>query len=291
MAIRKQVRRPLNKIVVPTDFSPASACAMAFALALAGQGSRVTAVHVLDPLQYSFGPRESSTARRRQAWLLGQESLARWVQEGNFSDCDTTITDGEVAPAITKYAATKGTDLVVLATSARRRGARVLLGSVAEEVFRDLKCPVFVLGPKTRAPKKPRGWRLLFATDLEPHSLAVLPKLSDIGDRLDADISVIRAVHPDIKSRTERRRIRRETRKRFEAAADYNLKKRIKTVHVAFGHPLKAITDFANRTKADAIVMGIRSGGELGRAVTHIPWTLAHRVIAEARCPVLTIRG
>jgi nucleotide-binding universal stress UspA family protein len=48
---------------------------------------------------------------------------------------------------------------------------------------------------------------------------------------------------------------------------------------------------FAKRLKADAIVMGIRSGSELTRAAAHIPWALAHRVIADARWPVLTIRG
>jgi nucleotide-binding universal stress UspA family protein len=58
-----------------------------------------------------------------------------------------------------------------------------------------------------------------------------------------------------------------------------------------FSTPAKGILNVANRLHADAIVMGIRSGGELSRAATHIPWTLAHRVIAEAKCPVITIRG
>jgi nucleotide-binding universal stress UspA family protein len=292
MAARKQIRSPLHTIIVPTDFSVTSARAMTFALVLTGQKSRVIAVHVLDPLQYRFGPPESSTAHRRQAWLSAQASMARWLQENKISDCATTIIDGEVAPAIVKFADMKRADLVVLATSARRRGARLLLGSVAEEIFRELKCPVFVLGPKTGLPKKQRACRLLFATDLEPHSLNVLSKFSEIADSLDADISVIRAVHPDIKSRTERSRIRRETRKVFEAAAaDYSLRKRLKAFKVVFAHPVKAISGSANRIKADAIVMGIRGGGELSRAVTHIPWTLTHRMIAEARCPVLTIRG
>ena len=292
VAARKQIRSPLHNIVVPTDFSVASSRAMKFALAFARPKSRVTAVHVLDPLQYRFGPAGSSNTRRRQAWLSAQESMARWLQESRVSDCSTTIIEGEVGPAIAKFADMKPADLVVLATSARRRGARLLLGSVAEEIFRALKCPVFVLGPHAGVSRKQRLWRLLFATDLEPHSLNALSKFSDIADSLDAHISVIRAVHPDIKSRTERSRIRRETRRVFQAAAArYSLRKRLKALNAAFAHPLKAITGFANRVKADAIVMGIRGGGEMSRAVTHIPWTLAHRVIAEARCPVLTIRG
>ena len=41
--------------------SPASTCAMRFAQNLAGvPGTRVTAVHTIDALEYSFGPRDIS---------------------------------------------------------------------------------------------------------------------------------------------------------------------------------------------------------------------------------------
>ena len=175
-----------------------------------------------------------------------------------------------------------------LSTPPHRQAA---LGSVAEEVFRMVNCPVFVLGTKAAAAKKRKPSRLVFATDLEPHSLAALSQLSSIGDRLGVEISVIRAVHPDITSRTERNRIRKETVQKVAAAADSALRRRIGKIHVEFAHPVKAIVGFANRFRADAIVMGIRSGSELTRAATHIPWALAHRVINEAACPVLTIRA
>lgn len=232
MIVNKQVRCPFHEIVVPTDCSSGSTRALEFALALAGHGSRVTAVHAVDTLPYRF----------------------------------------------------------VLATSTRGPAARLLLGSVAEEVFRMVNCPVFVLGTKAAAAKNRKPSRLVFATDLEPHSLAALSQLSGITDRLGASVSVIRAVHPDITSRRERNRIRNETKQKVDAAADSALRKRIRKIHVEFAHPVKAIVGFANRLKADAIVMGIRSGGELTRASTHIPWALAHRVIAQAPCPVLTIR-
>ena len=290
MVLRKQVRPPFYEIVVPTDCSSGSARALEFALALAGHGSRVTAVHAVDSLPYRFGPRESSKVRKRQVWDLAQASVSRWLRECKLSGCDTTVVEGEAAPAITAFAAAKGADLVVLATSTRGPAARLLLGSVAEEVFRTVNSPVFVLGAKAAAAKKRKPSRLVFATDLEPHSLAALSQLSGISDRLGASVSVIRAVHPDITSRRERNRIRNETKQKVDAAADSALRKRIRKIHVEFAHPVKAIVGFANRLKADAVVMGIRSGGELTRASTHIPWALAHRVIAQAPCPVLTIR-
>jgi nucleotide-binding universal stress UspA family protein len=290
MTIRKEAPR-LHEILVPTDFSSGSARAMKCALAMAGRGRRVTAVHAVDPLPYRFGPQESRQLKSRQAWVLAQESMTRWLQEGKFCACDSIVIEGEPAPAVVKFASAKGADLIVLATSARGHAARLMLGSVAEEIFRGVACPVVVLGPNARLFRRRKVLRIVFATDLEPHSLAAVPQLSKIRNSFSLEVSVIRAVHPDIKSRSERSRIRMETRLKVETAIPSRLRKHIKQIHVEFDHPVKAITAFATARKADAIVMGIRSGGELSRAATHIPWTVAHRVIAKAKCPVLTIRG
>jgi nucleotide-binding universal stress UspA family protein len=217
--------------------------------------------------------------------------MARWLQEGKFCDASAAVIEGEAAPAIAEFVASKGADLVVIGTSGRRDVNRLLLGSVAEEMFRDLKCPVVVVGPRARWLKKRKAARLVFATDLEPHSLAALSELKKLRSTFHSSVAVIRAVPHVSKLPGERNRLRNDTRERFKAVADRNLMKHTKRVDVAFAPPIKAITNFANRLHANAIVMGIRSGGELSRAVTHIPWTLAHRVIAEAKCPVITIRG
>jgi nucleotide-binding universal stress UspA family protein len=217
--------------------------------------------------------------------------MARWLQEGRFCDCENIVIEGDPALAIVKFVAAKGADFIVLATSARRHAARILLGSVAEEIFRDAECPVVVLGPRARFLKKGKLARLVFATDLEPHSLAALAQLSTISNALHSKVSVIRAIPREMEFPGERNRARRETQETFEAAADCNLRKHTSNISIVFGSPVKSITNFATRTAADAIVMGIRGGGELSRAATHIPWALAHRVIAEAKCPVMTIRG
>jgi len=43
----------------------------------------------------------------------------------------------------------------------------------------------------------------------------------------------------------------------------------------------------AAEREADMIILGARSS-EIG--TTHLPWSAVHHVIAQARCPVLTIR-
>jgi len=290
MATRKQTSKPYE-IVVATDFSAGSTRAKALELALAGRAGRVTAVHAVDPLPYRFGTHELRNLKRQQAWAMAQHSMARWLQETKFCQCDNMVVEGDPALAIVRFAAAKGADFIVLATPARRDAARFMLGSVAEEIFRDAKCPVVVFGPKARLLKKGKVARLVFATDLEPHSLAALAQLSAISNALHSKVSVIRAIPRAMEFPGERNRVRKETREAFDAAADCKLRKHTRRISNVFGSPVKAITNFASRTAANAIVMGIRSGGELSRAATHIPWTLAHRVVAEARCPVMTIRG
>ena len=54
-----------------------------------------------------------------------------------------------------------------------------------------------------------------------------------------------------------------------------------------FGNPPERILKAAAEREADMIILGARSS-EIG--ATHLPWSAAHHVIAQARCPVLTIR-
>ena len=288
----KTRRELLRKIAVPTDFSLGSTSAMDYALALARPyKSKVIALHAVDPFEYSFGPKDLRYLKKKEVWARAQEAMSQWLKANKFSGCASRVIEGEAGPAVAHFIDQQGIDLTVLGTSARRHAARLLLGSVAEEIFRSTSCNVLVIGPRMRS----RDWRplkrLVFATALEADSLAVLSRLSKLARKFDSTISVIRAVHPDLKSRTERNRIREETYLKFEAAADSVLRKRIKKIQVEFGNPVKVITGFANASKADAIVMGVRSGGDWDRATTHVPWALAHRVIADARCPVLTMRG
>ena len=288
---RKRGGRAHYQIAVPTDFSAASTSAMKFAQNLARvPGTRVTAVHTIDSLEYSFGPKDLRKLKKRQVWALAQESMARWLQEGGFSTAGKSMIEGEAAPAIAQFIAANAIDLIVLSTSARLRAARIAFGSVAEEIFRKAACPVLVLGPKVRPSSRPLT-HLVFATDLEPHSLAALPHLSTFSRKFDCRVSVIRAVHPDIQSRPERSRIRKQTEEKIKAAADPDLRQRISKIQVEFAHPAKAVPSFASRLKASAIVMGVRGGGDWDRATTHIPWALAHRIIAQSKLPVLTIRG
>jgi nucleotide-binding universal stress UspA family protein len=57
------------------------------------------------------------------------------------------------------------------------------------------------------------------------------------------------------------------------------------------GAEAKKITEVAIALGADLIVLGVRSPqGGMG-ATTHILQSIAHQVVANAQCPVLTVRA
>lgn len=58
---------------------------------------------------------------------------------------------------------------------------------------------------------------------------------------------------------------------------------------LAHGSPSTRILDVARQLLPDVIVLGTRHP-EPARINSHLPWATAARVIAEAPCPVLTIR-
>jgi nucleotide-binding universal stress UspA family protein len=60
---------------------------------------------------------------------------------------------------------------------------------------------------------------------------------------------------------------------------------------VQYGKPAEQILETAKEHGVDLIVLGVRyAGGHIGVA-THVQRTTAHRVVAHAMCPVLTVCG
>jgi len=61
-------------------------------------------------------------------------------------------------------------------------------------------------------------------------------------------------------------------------------------VAVEYGEPAERIVDAAKQRHADLLVLGVRdAAGRIG-AATHLGRATAHKVVAHAGCPVLTVR-
>lgn len=138
------------KILVPTDFSPQSHAALAFA-SLIGQTLKatLTILHV-DESGVSSTNESAKAISKKYNELLEQLKRVRPAEpEVEFGH---VILNGIAAKLISAYANIRQYDYVVIGTHGRRGIGRALLGSVAEDVVRNANCPVICVKLNDKRP-------------------------------------------------------------------------------------------------------------------------------------------
>lgn len=145
----------MPKILHPTDFSAGAEAARAEALRLArALGAELVLLHVaVDAPLYREGFADMSEVRRV---FEAQREWARQALEERAAECRgagiptaVQLVVGVPHVEILAAAARDGVDLVVMGTEGRGGVERFFLGSVADRVVRNARCPVLtVRGPK-----------------------------------------------------------------------------------------------------------------------------------------------
>jgi nucleotide-binding universal stress UspA family protein len=132
---------PLRIILHPTDFSERSAQAFAVACALARDGdARVVVLHVFPPVGFNFGAGPSMTTLEQERERLWDQFLRVQPLYPN-GVIEHRLEEGGPAEEILRAAASRPCDLIVMGTHGRTGLGRVLLESVAEDVFCRTPCP------------------------------------------------------------------------------------------------------------------------------------------------------
>ena len=138
-------------ILHPTDFSPGSAAAFAYACDLAREaGSRVIVLHAFGPVVpiATEGVILSDDVAELRA--LAQRELDAVRPPDPAVRVEKVIREGPSTQVILDAAREFGADLIVMGTHGRTGFRRLVLGSVAEEVLRKAPCPVLTV--KTEEP-------------------------------------------------------------------------------------------------------------------------------------------
>lgn len=281
----------LKNILVPVDFSPQSDPAVKLARAIAQQhGSMIHLANVIESFDLSAPSSNPQHEIDVEHAIRDFGSIEKHLLGISH---ETVVLDGDVNVCLLRAIEEQDIDLVVMATQAAHGCERMLMGSVTEELFREAKCPVLTIGPECREDfgRFASFKTILYPMEMTPSSTAAIPYVVALVNRCGATINLLHVVHPDIQSASERQRIRERLSSEMRDLFPAGMQRSIADVIVEFGPIVETIIEFSVARRADAIVLGVRSGGAFTRSATHIPWTTAHRIIAEAPSPVLTTRS
>jgi nucleotide-binding universal stress UspA family protein len=141
----------IRKILHPTDLSENSRAAFDVACALARDyRAELLVLHVNKP-EGIYAPDGVAMALPAQEPLALRGKLAQVRPADSSVKVEHRLVDGEPSEEILKVAGAEGVDVIVMGTHGSTGLARLLMGSVAENVLRKAPCPVLTVRQPAKA--------------------------------------------------------------------------------------------------------------------------------------------
>jgi nucleotide-binding universal stress UspA family protein len=278
----------IKSILFPVDFSASCAAAAGIVRRLASRhGSRVHILHVIPPSESLDGrvdPQEKELAYERVIEFVKDHDL-KTVRHGS------SVEVGDVCEIAAAMVQQLDIDLLVMGSHGREGISKLVVGSVAEQVFRTVPCPVLTVGPHVPARGHITLNSVVLATDFAQSSIASLQRARSFAWQDGAELLIVHAMdevglatygHADDM-------IRRAQAKILKWADEVGEAKVRITPVAAFGHAPDVICGVAAANGSDLIVMGARAFAH-AKGASHTVGATAYKVTCMAPCPVLTIK-
>jgi nucleotide-binding universal stress UspA family protein len=186
-------------------------------------------------------------------------------------------------------------DLLVLGTHGRTGVQKLLLGSVAEEVFRRSPVPVLTIGPAVFGGGHSEGelHRVLFATDFGTETQRAARYAISFAQESQARLVLLHVIHNQKPSNGHSREASvAEVMHRLHGLVPTEAEIWCRPEAVMeYGDPAMTILRTAKDRGADLIVLGVHTSGRGVTQKTHLECAIAHKVVAHSPCPVLTARS
>lgn len=287
-------RVSLRNLLFTTDFSAASEDAFPYALAFSRwYDSKLFVAHVVRPAPHLGILLESLPAEADRDWQDAKARMGNFTKNHAKEVCfEPVLERGELQNVLSAIVLQHDIDLLVLGTHGRRGFEKVILGSVAEQIFRFATCPVLTVGPNAARPSAQVKTLnlILFATDFSAGSLHALPYALSLAEENQATIVFVHLIELPALDQ-EPRKVEANARARLRALlpieADLWCKPEFA---VSYQLPPNGILQLAEERGADLIVMGVHRAS-LSKFPPHSPWAIAYEVVCNAHCPVLTVRA
>jgi len=281
---------PIDRILVPTDFSSNGLIAAAQAGALARHfHAQVTLLHVDEfvvmlPFNTEAQRAEHMMARRKELMEFARTELADVAVK-------RMVCSGDAAKVIVARAREEQSDLILMPARGAGVFRRFLLGSVTAKVLHDAECPVWTEAHlEEPSPHRPGGIRdVLCAVDFGPQTRQTLHWAADMSRALGAKLTVVHAVLETPPNLPDRYAF--QWHEEAHCGASERLHEMLldcgvtaKVLVVSDGDVPKSLESAARQTKADVLVIGRAVEGSAGR-----PGSLTFPIVCAAPCAVVSI--
>lgn len=282
-----------KRLLVAIDFTEISRRALDYAIAIGCRfRSTLILLHVLglsDPaIEAELETHRSCTTRIGVLQQL--EVLASGIDLDGVH-VETHVKSGIPAAAIMEAVTAYSADMLIIGVQGTRKGlGHLLIGSNAEKLLMEAPCPTLTIGPRAHVgiPRGSGATEILYLSDFTPEAVTAAPYAVSMARAFDARIDVCQFMptpgegDPLCTQLVDRycKSLRRVVP---DAYADL--------CHSAFqierATAVEQVTERAIANRARMIVLGIEARSFTQR---HLHACLAYRLVAEASCPVLTIR-
>lgn len=283
----QSTRVRFRSIAVATDFSPNALKAMRVGVAVARRfASKVYLVHVTMPTAYaadlSIAPaalQQGAVHAQGAMRELGEHPLLAGLKHREV------LLEGSIVNELRKFVEEKQIDLVIVGTAGRKGMEKLFLGSEAENIVRHMPCPVMLAGPKIgMAPIQYRS--IVFATRLSPTSLRAAQYAVSLAEEMDSHLTLLHVERePKRFNEEERLETYRQLRNLLPVDSECWCRPKVRS---ELGDPATQILGAALQDNADLIVM---SSHDDPMFADHAPWSVLAKVVRDAKCPVLAVRG
>ena len=292
-AVQARTRITLKNILFATDFSAASDAAAPIAIQIARRyGAKVYGVHVNRFDDYTAAAPNAWAAMAESAERENKEDAGRLNEQLQGIEHEVVVGEGNTWEVMSDLIEQKEIDLVVLGTRGRTGLGKAILGSVAEQILRQSPCPVLTVGPHVNlwSDEYAKMREILYATDLAADFPIAAPYAVSLAQENQAHLVLLHVIEdakagdlvdsPEVVDVKERK-LQQLVAEQAGLWCD-------PTYIVEQGPAAEKILDVAKRRHTDLIVLGARPAKGLA---THLNTGTVHKVVSQATCPVLTIRG
>jgi nucleotide-binding universal stress UspA family protein len=283
----------IKRVLYAIDFSEASRAALPIVAAIARRyHSQVFAAHIRPPLPYTMYSPDAVVVMDNKHERDSREAMDKLLHAEEMAGvaASVIVETGDPAEELRRIVSEHDINLIVVGTHGHSGLMRLLMGSLAEELFRSLAIPVLTVGPHL-SPRFAdlKGIKtIIFPTDLSVESRAAFPLVASLAAEYQSKIVVLHVISSSDALSSAAMELAARARTQMEKLFCREMDPRCGyELVVDFGDPAERILHAIHEHQADVLALGVRHAGE---ASTHFRNTVAYKVVQESECPVLTQR-